>query len=206
MITIKFQYLGLVTTIQALNKDKLRDICFKYAQKVRVDMDKLNYLYSGKLVNLELTPEQIMNKADKERKIMSIIAFDSAPTNCFVESPFVICPKCKEPALFEIENYKFKIYGCKNGHTNDNILLNDIEKTQLIDESKIICGKCKLENKSNTLNNQMYICNLCNIYLCPSCKSKHDKKHIIIDYKDKYFICNKHNKEYNYFCEKCNKN
>ena len=52
----------------------------------------------------------------------------------------------------------------------------------------------------------MYICNLCNIYLCPGCKSKHDKKHIIIDYKDKYFICNKHNKDYNYFCEKCNKN
>ena len=41
--------------------------------------------------------------------------------------------------------------------------------------------------------------------LCPLCKSSHDKKHKIINYDQKYFICNIHNKEYNSYCEKCNK-
>ena len=51
----------------------------------------------------------------------------------------------------------------------------------------------------------MYICNKCNMNLCPLCKSNHDKNHKIINYDDKYYICNKHNKEYNSYCAKCNK-
>ena len=30
-------------------------------------------------------------------------------------------------------------------------------------------------------------------------------KIIIINYEQKYYICNIHNKEYNSYCEKCNK-
>ena len=51
----------------------------------------------------------------------------------------------------------------------------------------------------------MFICNLCNINLCPLCKSNHNKKHKIINYEQKYFICNLHNKELNSYCETCNK-
>ena len=51
----------------------------------------------------------------------------------------------------------------------------------------------------------MYICNTCNMNLCPSCKSQHDNNHKIIDYYDKYYICSKHNEKFNYFCETCKK-
>ena len=39
--------------------------------------------------------------------------------------------------------------------------------------------------------------------LCPLCKQKHDKKHKIIKYEDKYYICDKHNKEYYSYCHSC---
>ena len=92
----------------------------------------------------------------------------------------------------------------KNGHVVDDILFKDFEKTQTIDESLIICTKCK-KNKSSTYNKEMYICNECNMNLCPLCRSNHDKNHKIIDYEQKYYICNVHNKEYNSYCETCNK-
>lgn len=41
--------------------------------------------------------------------------------------------------------------------------------------------------------------------LCPLCKSNHDKNHKIINFKDKYFICEKHNKEFYSYCETCKK-
>ena len=122
-----------------------------------------------------------------------------------IKSPHVICPICKEHAIFEVNNHRIKIYNCKNGHITNDILLSELEKTQLIDESKIICNKCKVKNKSNTYNKEMYICNICHMYLCPLCKSNHDKNHKIINFKDKYFICEKHNKEFYSYCETCKK-
>ena len=208
MTTVEFQYNGYITYVHALNDELLRTICSKFAQKVQANLDAVNFLYYGRLINFDLTLIQTINKIDNERKRMSIIAFDtnsSMSSQSFVESPFIVCPICKEQALIDLNNYRIKIYGCKNGHTTDNILFSELEKTQLIDESKIICGKCKIKNKSNTYNRQMYICNTCNMNLCPSCKSQHDNNHKIIDYYDKYYICSKHNKKFNFFCKTCKK-
>ena len=165
-------------------------------------------MYSGNIVNLDLSVEQIINKTDKVRKTMSIIAFDHSNgngNNSKIISPYIICPICKEHARYELKDYRIKIFNCKNGHVVNDILLKDFENTQMIDESLIICDKCKTNNKSNTYNKEMYKCNECNMNLCPLCKSSHDKKHKIINYDQKYFICNIHNKEYNSYCETCNK-
>ena len=126
--------------------------------------------------------------------------------NTKVVSPFIICPICKEHAKYEIKNFEIKIYGCKNNHITEDLLFKDFEKTQIIDESLIICNNCKKNNKSNTPNKEMYICKTCNINLCPLCKSNHNKNHIIINYDKKDFICDKHNQEYNSYCETCDKN
>ena len=39
--------------------------------------------------------------------------------------------------------------------------------------------------------------------LCPLCQLNHDKKHDLIDYEQKYFICPLHNENYNSYCENC---
>jgi len=54
--------------------------------------------------------------------------------------------------------------------------------------------------------NFIYICNKCNINLCPLCKYKHDKNHNIINYNDKNYICKKHNDRYIKYCKECKEN
>ena len=199
MITFEFEYKSVKTIIQSIYEDKMGQVCFKFAQKIQIDLNKLYFIYSGSIVNLDLSVKQIINKIDKGRKILSIIAIDyldEQGNNSKIISPYVICPICKEHARFDIKNYRIKIYNCKNMHVVDDILFKDFEKTQTIDESLIICDDCKKNNKSNTYNKEMYICNKCNMNLCPLCKSNHDKNHKIINYDQKYYICNVHNKEY----------
>ena len=49
----------------------------------------------------------------------------------------------------------------------------------------------------------MYICNNCNKILCPLCKNNHDKKHNIINYDLKNYICKIHSENYISYCNKC---
>ena len=66
---------------------------------------------------------------------------------------------------------------------NLNDCINKPEKAQDIDNSKIICEKFKT-NKSETYNNQFYVCLDCNINICPLCKSMHNKDHNIKNYDE----------------------
>ena len=50
-------------------------------------------------------------------------------------------------------------------------------------------------------NNEMYICNGCDILLCPLCKNNHNKEHNIINYELKNYICNKHNESFIAYCK-----
>ena len=208
MTKVEFQYKDIITTIQPSEDDTLRQICSKFVQKTQIDMNKVVFIYSGNTLNPDLTLAKTINKIDKERKKMIIMVSDIGiePDNksIFI-SPQAVCPVCKEHARYELKNHRLKIYNCKNGHTTEDLLISELENTQLIDESKIICDGCKIKNKANTYNNEMYVCNLCHMNLCPLCKSSHDKKHKIINYYDKYYICDKHNKEYNAYCEQCKK-
>ena len=128
--------------------------------------------------------------------------FEEINTN--KESNFIICPQCKENSRIIIDNYKFSFNGCKNGHIINNILINDFKTTQFIDERKIICKICNKINANNSYNN-IYLCLKCNQNLCESCKSIHDKTHNIINYQEKFFICNLHYEPFNSYCLTCNK-
>ena len=54
------------------------------------------------------------------------------------KSEYIICPECKENSRITIADYKLGLYDCKNGHKINNILINDFNKTQIIDETKTI--------------------------------------------------------------------
>ena len=104
MSKIEFQYKGLITIIQASDKEKFREICSKYAQKTQLDINKVNFLYSGKTLNLDSTLIESMNSFDKERKAMTIMVIDNEiepEKESFIRAPFTVCPTCKEPAIFE---------------------------------------------------------------------------------------------------------
>ena len=125
-----------------------------------------------------------------------------------ITSKDIICPKCGESAKFDITDYKI-ILQCVKGHNIGNVLLNQFEKTQKIDLSKIICEDCKKNNKAKSYQNIFYRCNQCNIAICIQCQSKHKKEnndHSFINYDDKNYICRIHNEKYVSYCQNCEKN
>jgi len=206
MIKVEFDYKSSKISIQATNEEKMREICHRFLLKSQANIDNIIFIYYGTLINLDSSICQIINEFDKERKIMSILAVDNnieKENKSIIRSPYIICPICKETSRFEVKDYKINIFNCKNGHKTNNLLLSEFENTQFVDESKIICDKCKINKKSNTFDKMMYICNKCNMNLCPLCKESHDNSHKIINYSQKFFVCNKHNKEYNSYCKEC---
>ena len=126
------------------------------------------------------------------------------PKSCWIRSKSIICPKCGECAKLDIKNYKV-VFTCTKGCKNvENISLNEYEKTQKIDISKIICDECKINNKANSYNNIFYICNQCKKNMCIQCQNKHKqnyKEHNSINYDDKNYICGIHNENYVSYCE-----
>ena len=73
------------------------------------------------------------------------------------------------------------------------------------DMSKIICQQCKNQNKKETAFNEFYKCITCGLYLCPLCKTVHDKTHNVINI-DKNYICSIHNEPYSKYCLDCRTN
>ena len=88
-------------------------------------------------------------------------------------------------------------------------MLDEYEKTQKIDISKIICDSCKKTNKATSYKNIFYRCNQCKLNLCVNCQNKHqneNKDHNLINYDDKNYICESHNEKYSSYCDNCLKN
>ena len=77
MAEINFTYFGRETRIQCKNEDKLEDICEQYCRKLQKDINKLIFLYSGELLNLELKLKDVINKMDKENLKMNILVYDN---------------------------------------------------------------------------------------------------------------------------------
>ena len=211
MSKVEFIYQNKTTIIHCNSNEKLKDICLKFAAKVNLDnIDFTCFLYDGQTINLQSTLYETITETDKESNTIKILACpmnDGSDKNeLIIKSKSIICPECGENIRFTIEDYLINLYECKNGHKINYILIDEFEKEQIIDISKIICGKCKERNKGDTFENKFYICCTCGINICPLCKDKHDKKHNIINYEDKNFICNKHNEAFIMYCYNCKVN
>lgn len=209
MAKVEFCYKQNIIQILCYQNEIMEDICNRFALKINMNINDLIFLYSGIKLDIKLPFSQIINNTDKERNIMSIVVnkidLENFSEDSVIKPMFPICSICSEKAILEVENFKFKIYGCKNGHIINNILLNEFDKTQTIDISKIKCDNCQTK-KIETFNNEMHICNICKLQLCPLCKQKHDKNHILIKDENKNYYCEIHNELYVSYCKTCNEN
>ena len=196
MMNAIFNYKDKKITIQCKIDEKMEEVLNKF--KIKTDEYNSYYIYNGNIINKEKKLGEIINNEDKKLNQMNIIVYDIYEIK-LKDLKEIICPECNENAIINIKDYKLEMK-CINNHIN-TILLKDYNK--IIDISKIKCIKCN-KNKDDTNNNEFYICLKCNINLCSSCQSIHDKNHAIINYDDKSYICNKHNENYIKYC--CNKN
>ena len=212
MSKVEFRYKSNTIQVLCYQHEIMENICQRFAAKSNLDLKNLIFLYSGSKIDLKLPFSQLINNVDKERKTMLILVNSKIIENMnnnseFIQSKFPICPKCSEKVILQIDNFKINLVGCKNGHINDNILLNEYENTQKLFFSKINCGMCKIK-RSETYNNEMHICYKCKMCLCPLCKQIHihDKNHEVINYENKNYICEIHNEFYVSYCKNCKSN
>lgn len=138
MAKVDFLYNGDTIEIQCKVEDKMEDIVEQFLNKFQKDKDSVCFLYSGNILDIDLTFLESANKLDKERKIMKVQALDALieknETTTMKRSNFIICPKCKEKARIWVEeNYQISLYECKNDHEINNIKFNEFENTQIID-------------------------------------------------------------------------
>ena len=203
---------GNTTTIQFNENDKIEKILNKFCIKIEKNINELYFLYNGHIIEANKTFKEVANSEDKQRKKISILVTDNKSTiypnkdSNLKKSKYIICPICNDTTRINIQNFKIKLYGCKNGHIIDDLSFSDFNHNQIIDESKIICDICKKINKAKTYNNSFFKCFTCKKNLCPLCNSSHEKNHIRVEYDQQYFKCNIHNEKYSLYCKQCNKN
>ena len=150
MLKIKFDYKGKEVIIQSTMDKLMKDIFKAFSLKSEIGDNKIYFIYNGNRINEEINCNKLINEEDRNRNIMNILVYDeneNIKSENNYQSKEIICPECKENILIKLKNYKIDLYDCKNGHINNNILLNKFENTQNIDISKIICNICKIKNK-----------------------------------------------------------
>ena len=175
MAEVEFNYNSIKTIIQCDINEKMIDIFNKYIVKIRKDKNEIYFIYDGNKIEenkKDIKFNELANKVDKERKKMNIlvneISINKEEKNR-KELEEIICNKCGENIRIKIDNYRIKLFGCKNGHEINNISFEEFEEIEKIDDMKIICDKCKEVNKGNTYENIFYRCNTCKMNICPLC-------------------------------------
>ena len=210
MATVVFVFDGITTSIQCKENEIMKKVLKRFCIKAEKTKEEICFLYGGNIIKENKTFNELANSEDKQRKKISILVNDNKsyinPINTLKKSKYILCPKCHESLIINIKDFKINLFGCKNGHVIDNISFHDLNKSLYIDESKILCDICKKVNKAKTYNNSFFICNTCNNNICPLCRSTHDKKHVVVEYDQKFFKCILHNESYTLYCNQCKKN
>ena len=202
-----FTYNGSTSYIQCNEEDSIMEICKKYANKKEIDIRRLYFLTNGNKLNFENKLSEALNINNKERKEISVLVIDNADDldAKIIKSKDVICPKCGELCLINFDECKVKLNSCKN-KDEQLISLDEFDKTQFVNENKILCDICNKRSKGKATEEKFWRCGTCNKNICIICKSAHDKDHILIEYNKKNYVCHKHNEPLKSYCEACQLN
>ena len=188
-----FNYKDKRRSISCIASEKMKNICERFASGIQEDMNKLDFIYNGEIINKDLTYEEQVDEIDRGEYTMSIIVVNRNNKN-----EEIICPECNEDILIKLEKYRVNMYKCKNNHS-----CGEIKFEEMIDNEQDIIIKCNICNNNR---NEMYKCITCNNNICLSCRENHNNNHIIINYEQRNLICDKHNDFYTKYCNDCNKN
>ena len=207
-IIIDFIYEGKPISVLCRENELMKEVINKFCIKAKSKRNSIYCLFSGNKLDENKKVKELISQSKGEK--ISLLVYQAnedgqGKIESIVKSTQAICPECGEIALISFKNYKISIE-CKNNHTKENIVLDEFEKTQKIDESKIICQECKKMNKSMSFNKEFYICLICKKSLCPLCKSNHNKNHNTIKYDQQNYICLEHGENFGLFCKDCKKN
>ena len=211
MAEVLFNYRGIDTLIQCKIEDKYKDICENFCIKSQTELNNLNFIYDGEILNLDLEFNQVANQKDKQNLKMNILVNDKNSTiidekEIIKKSKDIICPKCGEIFLINLNDSKTILNDYKN-----NISLNEFDNIQNINQNKIICNACNNnkndadnnqfsifdnDNKNNMGNNQFSIFDNDNKNISLLFKENHNKENIIINSDNNNYLYNKQNESF----------
>ena len=174
------------------------------------NLNKYDFIYNGEIINKDnnfANFNAINNEITifiKEKKVNNSLpilerALSNPIKNEYKQSKEFICPICKTCCIVDFKDYKMSFSNCEKNHINESLLLEEYDKTQQVIKNKL-CTDCPRKDIG------FYRCINCKINLCLSCKSKHNKEHIIIDLESVNYSCDIHGEKYILYCLNCNKN
>ena len=124
---------GIPLSIQCNENDIMKDICQKYANKIKRNINSLVFLYGGNQLNFNLKFKDII--IDKESKEIKVLVYSN-------EIDEFICPKCGE---------KIKL----NTEKIDNIILSINNLKETIDSAKLMLENIIKTSSDNNINIQL---------------------------------------------------
>ena len=199
MTKIKYIFLKNINEINNINENSLiSDLLLNYFSIIKKDINDYYFIYKGKKLSLK---NKIKIK-ELNNKDISLFIFKKENEKKNKNEPLnhIICPKCEYLAnlvLLNIEDDTIILDKCINKHKTIFNNLKDFINSQNIN---IKCNKCN--NIISNYYDEIYY-NSNDEYICSLCKYNENN---VIEMIDKFYKCNKHNKEFISYCNDCNFN
>ena len=105
--------------IECKRSEKLEDIYNKFTKNQLIDINKIIFYYNEKKIDPKDSLIILGTGEDLKRKHLTFILEEKNKEflSTTASNPKeVICPKCGENAVINIDNYKIKLYCHKNKH------------------------------------------------------------------------------------------
>ena len=209
MFDVEFKLDQKIIIIPAKIDELFQFIISQFIQKTSIEPNSVYFVANSKQIDPQQSIEKYMSDIDKKNNTISVFV-NSINKEVYKNEKQtinhlkdIICPKCKEPCRFTIDNYKIKLFDCIHNHVTSDIKFDDFYKTQKIDIPDIKCDSCKNINKESSNNNEFFECLNCKETFCFLCKQKHELNHNIIKFYQRNYICSKHNNIFTKYCEDC---
>ena len=209
MVNVEFNLNQNIEIIEARLDSPFQYIIEQFVQKASIEPNSVYFIANSKQIEPHKTVENYMNDIDKQNNKITVFVNSVNTEECknkeqdIIHSKDIICPKCKEPCRFTIDNYKIKLFDCAYNHITNDIKFDDFYKTQEREIPEIICDICKNSNIEISNDHEFFECLNCKKCFCFPCKENHDLSHNIIKYDQKKYLCSKHNNSFIKYCEDC---
>ena len=198
---IYFKFKKIKIPILYEPNEKFKDVKKKFLEKTGLIEEYINFEIKQNPIKDGFTIYEIpLNKAGK--MIVNIKLNDNAKKDIIITTEKIMCQKCHKILIFSFDDdYKISL-NCNYCHNKKKIFLEDFEKIQKINLSKKICSECRIFNMGNFEAKHFYRCVDCKKDVCGICNIKHES-HKTINYDDIYNYCEKHDLQYNSYCNNC---
>ena len=132
-------------------------ILLEYSSNINKNLNELYFICKGK--KLLFKNKEKINIFKNNIIIINVFNLNTKKESKKFRQ--IICPKCKELVIINIDGDKVSVSNCINKHNIKDLSIKDFMKNQYIKELK--CYICK--NDKYLYNNKLYICS-CNKYIC----------------------------------------